>query len=148
MESHFHCEFDNLEIYSDFSLDPTSRLAKLCGNLTMQSPVIQSPSGKMLVKMKTDLSNHFKGFQGYVTYSYGEVFGRIMHSVTLQGLTNFRSKYWVWRQPEHVRVRNAHFEDTAWILVFKLPLGNIRSSRLHCANRSGEIFAATVPAKI
>lgn len=54
---------------------PSSRLARLCGNLTENLPTIQSRGNKMLIKMKTDYTNHYKGFEAYIYFTYGSSIG-------------------------------------------------------------------------
>lgn len=75
LEHQYNCVFDNVAIYNDFTLKASSRLALLCGNLTDNLPTIQSRGNQMLMKMTTDFTNHFKGFEAYVTYSYSSSIG-------------------------------------------------------------------------
>lgn len=72
MEHNGNCYFDFLEIYNDFSMNKSSRLAKLCGNLNENLPVIQSKGNQMLIKIKTDFSKQFSGFDAVVYFTYGK----------------------------------------------------------------------------
>lgn len=60
------CYMDSVEVFEGMETIEANRKAKLCGNLTLHSPVINIQSNKALVKFHSDTTNGKHGFSALV----------------------------------------------------------------------------------
>ncbi|XP_071443305.1 cubilin [Hetaerina americana] len=69
------CSYDHVSMYDDGYINPKKRLARFCGNLNAEPPVIKSTNRSMTVQFMTDVSVQMEGFKASVSFTYGESSG-------------------------------------------------------------------------
>ncbi|XP_037932826.1 cubilin homolog [Teleopsis dalmanni] len=68
MEESFSCSFDYIALYSGTNLNDEKRVARLCGNMTDNSPVIMLDSNTGVINAVSDVSVGSKGFSANIIF--------------------------------------------------------------------------------
>ncbi|KAG8232962.1 hypothetical protein J437_LFUL018813, partial [Ladona fulva] len=75
LERSHNCQFDWVSVYNSSVIDSKKRMARFCGNMTDQPPIVKSSTRDMIVQFTTDASVHLGGFKAAVSFTYGEQSG-------------------------------------------------------------------------